>query len=239
MPAHRAGMPSVHFEFDEAVAIIKLDDGKANALSYGLMDELDAALERAKKEASAVVLTGRAGRFSGGFDLQEMMAGPDRARELVSRGAKLLLDLYTLPVPLVTACTGHALAGGALMLVTGDVRLATRGNFRIGLNEIAIGLPVPVLAMELARDRLASKHFVAATLFATIYDPEQALVAGWVDEVADAENLVAAALVHAKKLGQLSKDAYAKTKMTMRERTVEYIRSTLARDLERLVPSMP
>jgi enoyl-CoA hydratase len=229
-------MALVTFELRDKIALIQMDDGKANALSYALMDALDAALDRAEKEAVAVVLTGRRGRFSAGFDLAEMMAGMDQARAIVSRGANLLLRLYALPLPLVTVSTGHALAGGALLLLTGDVRLAVRGAFRIGLNEVQIGMPVPILAMELARDRLHPAHLTAATLFATVLDPEAALVAGWVDELAAEEGLLDAALAHARKLGALPRGAYAQTKVALREKTIRYARETLVEDMKRLTP---
>jgi len=229
-------MSHVTFELRDKVALVQMDDGKANAMSYALMDALDGALDRAEREAAAVVLTGRRGRFSAGFDLAEMMTGIDRARALVSRGADLLLRLYALPMPLVVACTGHALAGGALMMLTGDVRVATRGAFRIGLNEVQIGMPVPVLAMELARDRLRTEHLTAATLFAIVVDPVGALVAGWVDELAAEEALLDAALGHARKLTGLPREPYAKTKLALRERTIRYVRETLVEDMKRLAP---
>lgn len=229
-------MPHVTYESRDNVAILKMDDGKANALSYEMMDSLDESLNRAEKEASAVVLTGRAGKFCAGFDLKLMMAGADQARALVTRGGELLLRLYALPLPLVIAATGHALAGGALMVLTGDVRIATRGAFRIGLNEVQIGMPVPVLAMELARDRLDPRHLVASTLFATVVDPEGGLKAGWVDELADEATLIETALGHAKKLGQLPRDAYSKSKTALREKQIAYIRSMMEVDMKRLVP---
>jgi enoyl-CoA hydratase len=229
-------MSQVDYESRDHIAVLRLDDGKANALSHASMDALEAALVRAETEARAVVLTGRAGRFSAGFDLQEMTGGVERARALVMRGADLLLRAYVLPMPMVIACTGHALAAGALLLLTGDYRLAARGPFRIGLNEVQIGLPVPVLAMELARDRLNPMHLTAATLFATVTDPDQGLVAGWVDEVVDDADLLDRAVAQARRLAELPKDAYAKTKLALRERTVSYIRETLSHDIERLIP---
>jgi enoyl-CoA hydratase len=227
-------MPHVSYELREKIAVVTMDDGKANALGFAMMDEVDAAVARARGEASAVVLTGRKGRFSAGFDLSEMMAGPDKARAVVSRGADFLLGLYALPMPLVIACSGHAVAGGALLVLTGDFRVAARGAFRIGLNEVQIGLPVPVLAMELARDRLSPAHLTAATLFAEIVDPERALPAGWVDELTSGEGLRGVALAHARRLGALSRDAYAKTKISLRGRTLRHVRDTLVEDLERL-----
>jgi len=229
-------MSVIDYRLEDQLAIVRFDDGKANALSHAALAELDAAYHRAEKEARAMLLVGRAGRFSAGFDLQEMMGGADRAGALVTRGAELLLRAYLAPLPVVVACTGHALAAGALLLLTGDYRLGARGSFKIGLNEVQIGLPVPVLAMELARDRIHPMHLTAATLFATVNDPDKALAAGWVDEVVEEAELEGRATAKARRLAELSKDAYAKTKVALRERTVHYVRENLARDLERLMP---
>jgi enoyl-CoA hydratase len=229
-------MSHITFELKDKIALVRMDDGKANALSYAMMDALAEALDRADREASAVLLIGRPGRFSAGFDLAEMMAGVDKARAIVSRGAELLLRLYALPMPLVVASTGHALAGGALMVLTADYRVAARGAFRVGLNEVQIGMPLPVLAMELARDRLHPSHLTASTLFAEVVDPDRAKVAGWFDDVVDEGALVDAALGHAKRLAALPRDAYAKTKIALREKTIRYAKETLALDMDRLAP---
>lgn len=229
-------MTTVRYEQQGPIAIVTLDDGKANALSYALMDEAEQALARADKEASAVVLTGRAGRFSAGFDLKEMMSGADKARALVARGAEFLMKLYELPMPLVIACSGHALAGGALTVLTGDVRIGVEGPFKIGLNEVQLGMPVPILAMELARDRLKSEYLTRATLFAEVADPKTALEWGYLDELVAPEAAAATAMAHATKLAGLSRDAYRKTKLAMREKTIRYVRETLAVDMQRLTP---
>ena len=231
-------MPLITYEPNGEVAVLRMDDGKANALGYAFMDELDASLDRAEREASAVVLAGRMGRFSAGFDLSEMMAGLDRARALVARGATLLMRLYGYPLPLVAACTGHALAGGALTLLTADVRIAARGAYKIGLNEVQIGMPLPILAVELARDRLRPEHFQAATLFATIVNPEEALEAGWVDALADDADVVSLAVARAAALAKLPREAYAKTKVALRERTMAYVKGTLAMDMARVTLPM-
>lgn len=229
-------MSIITYEARDAVALLRMDDGKANAMGYALLDELDAALDRAEREASAVVVVGRAGRFCAGFDLGEMMGGIERVRALVTRGAGLLTRLYGLPMPVVAACTGHALAGGALMLLTADVRVAARGRYKIGLNEVQIGMPLPVLGIELCRDRLSPMHLMASTLFATVVDPEGAVVAGWVDELADDASVVDVAAERAKQLSALPRVAYGKTKLALRERTIEYVRKTLAEDMARLTP---
>lgn len=229
-------MSLVNYETRENVAVLRMDDGKANALSYQMMDDLDAALDRAEKEAAAVVLVGRPGKFCAGFDLREMMKGVDQARAMVTRGADCLLRLYTLPLPLVMAVSGHALAGGVLVAATGDVRVGIAGPFKLGLNEVQIGMPVPILAMELARDRLAPSHLMRSTLFAQTYDPEGAVVAGWLDEVVADTALLDTAHAHAARLAQLPRDAYSKTKTILREKTVKYVRDTLVLDMQRLTP---
>lgn len=227
-------MTTVRYEQQGNIAIVTLDDGKANALSYALMDDAEQALARAEREAGAVVLTGRAGRFSAGFDLREMMSGVDKARALVARGAEFLLRLYGLPMPLVVACSGHALAGGALVVLTGDVRVGVDGPFKIGLNEVSLGMPVPILAMELARDRLKPQYLTRATLLSEVADPALALEWGYLDEVDAPDALATTALAHATKLVALSRNAYAKSKMALREKTIRYVRDTLSDDMQRL-----
>src|SRR5262249_1683867 len=140
--------PLVSYTLEGSTAVIQMDDGKANALSDAMIDALIAALARAEKEASAIVLAGRSERFCAGFDIRVMLSGRDAAVALLRHGAELLLGFYGTPLPVVVACSGHALAGGALLLLTGDQRLGVAGAFKIGLNEVQIGIPVPHLAME-------------------------------------------------------------------------------------------
>ena len=227
----------VTYTKEQSTAVLRMDDGKANALSTEMIKALVDALARAEAEASAVVLVGRPGKFNAGFDLRVMMSGPEQATALLRDGAALLMRLYGSPLPVIHACTGHALAGGALVLLTGDVRVGVEGAFRIGLNEVAIGMPVPVLAMELARDRLATSELARATLQATVYDPRGAASAGYLDEVvADEAALLPRALEHATRLSALSRAAYQATKARLRGRTIEHITSTLEADVQSLLP---
>lgn len=223
------------YHLEDQLAVIQMDDGKANALSRPMIDALLAAMARAEQEASAIVLTGRVDRFCAGFDLRVMMSGPAAAVELLGAGSRLLLTLYGATIPLVIACTGHALAGGALVVLTGDYRVGAAGAFKIGLNEVAIGLPVPVLAMELARDRLLPTELVHATLEARIYDPAQALAAGYLDAVVPADQLLARAKAEATRLGALARPAFRATKARLRARTIEYIRAKMDDDLGTLL----
>jgi enoyl-CoA hydratase len=225
----------VSYTLEGSTAIVRMDDGKANALSSAMIDGLFEALARAESEASSLVVIGRQDRFCAGFDLRVMMSSPDAAKELLSRGASLLMKFYGASIPVVHACTGHALAGGALLLLTGDVRIGTAGAYRLGLNEVSIGMPVPVLAMELARDRIHTKELTNATLGARIYDPEAAASAGFLDAVLPADAVVARAKEEAAKLGEYSRFAYKETKVRLRKKTIDHIIATLEDDVKTIM----
>ena len=229
----------VSYELNGSVAVIGLDDGKANAISHDLVDELHAALDRAEAEARAVVIVGREGRFSAGFHLPTMTAGTEEMQGLVTAGAELLLRLYLLPRPLVVACTGHALAAGALILLAGDVRIGAAGEFKIGLNEVAIGMQLPIFAVELARDRLLPTAFTYATMGAQLYGPEEAAAVGYLDQVVPADELVAAATAEAARLGELRTGAFAETKELARTTTADFARATLAKDMASIEVPQP
>jgi enoyl-CoA hydratase len=223
---------SAHYQLEGTTAVVQMDDGKANALSDAMIAEVGEALARAEKEAKALVLAGRPDRFCAGFDLKVMMSSPEAARSLLSHGADLLMRLYGSPLPIVAACTGHALAGGALVLLTADVRIGAAGAYRIGLNEVSIGMPLPVLGMELARDRLAGTELGRATLRAQIYAPDEAARAGYLDEVVGAADVVARAKEEAARLGALSRMAYHATKTRLRGKTIAHIVATLDDDMK-------
>lgn len=227
--------PTLEYSLEGSTAIIRMDDGKANALSDAMITALLESLTRAEKEASAVVLTGRVDRFCAGFDLKVMTAGTEGVRKLFTRGAGLLVRLFGLPMPLVIACTGHALAGGAQLLLTADVRIGAAGPYRIGLNETTIGMPLPILGVEFARARLAPTELSRATLGAQIYTPEDAVRAGYLDEVLLAADVFARALDEANKLGALSRPAYAATKQRLRGKIISEVEATLDADLAALL----
>ena len=223
----------VSLAMDGTTAVITMDDGKANAISPALVAEIGAALDEAA-DAKVIVLTGREGKFCAGFDLRIMMAGPQAMRDLVLLGGELLVRLYEIPQPLVIACTGHALAGGVLLVATGDTRIGVTGPFKLGLNEVRNGMPVPILAHEFARERLDPRELVAATVQARTYDPEAAVRAGWLDRVVAPEMLMDEAMTEAAELSKISGSAYAATKRSLRRKTIEYIRSTVDSNLNEL-----
>jgi len=222
---------SLTVEIDGNVAVLHMDDGKANALSHDMIAALSDGLDRAAKDARAALVVGRPGRFSAGFDLSVMSQGPEAVRGLVGAGAELLLKMYEHPQPVVIACTGHALAAGALLLLSADTRIGARGDFKLGLNETAIGMALPEFGVELARDRLSKRHFGAATMQARLYDPDTAIDAGYLDRVCEADVLLGHAHETAAELADLAPAAYAATKKRTRSAVAAVIRSGLADDL--------
>jgi enoyl-CoA hydratase len=215
----------LRYRLEDGIAVIEMDDGKANAISPAMIAALNGALDRARKEAKAVVLAGRAGRFSGGFDLAVMRAGFEEARALVGDGAELALRLYAFPMPVVIACTGHAIAMGAVLLLSADTRLGAAGDFKVGLNEVAIGLPLPPFALRLAEARLSKRHLVRATVEAEIYPPALAVDAGFLDRLTSPDALGPDAIEEAKRLAALDPTAFEATKIALRSDTVAKIRA--------------
>lgn len=220
----------IDYRLEDSVASLRFDDGKANALSHAAIAALGAALDRAEKEAGAVLLTGRPGRFSAGFDLSTMKAGPVAVRDLVSAGAELLLRMVEAPLPVVTACSGHALAMGALLLLGSDFRVGAAGDFKIGLNEVAIRMTLPRFAVEISRDRLSPRHALRAVTQAEIYSPQEAVDAGYLDRVVPADQLAERALAEAQRLAGLPRHAFSETKQRLSAPTAERMRGALAMD---------
>ena len=105
------------FEIKDNVGLLSVDDGKANAVGHGFIDAMDDALTRCLADASAIVIAGRDGLFSGGFDLSEFKKGPEATTALVARGAEMFVRLFTHPQPVIAACTGRAIAAGGFLLL--------------------------------------------------------------------------------------------------------------------------
>ena len=200
------------------VAVVTLNDGKANAFGPNMIATVNSLLDRAQaEEAKAVVLMGRPGLFSGGFDLKVIRGDdPEAARAMSLGGARLMMRLYGFPLPLVIAATGHAVALGAFCLLTGDYRIGTAGEFSIGLNETAIGMSLPPFGLMLANERLSKRHLSRAAIGATMFNPEEARDAGFLDDVVPADQLRDAALDKAGSLTQLDGAAYASVKQGLR-----------------------
>jgi enoyl-CoA hydratase len=204
-----------------------MDDGKANAFGFDMMSALSDALKKSESDAGVVLLTGRPGIFSAGFDLKVMNKGQQAMADMIGQGANLLMDLFLHPQPIVMVCSGHSLAAGALILLTGDYRVGIDGEFKIGLNETAIGMTMPHFGIELARDRLGSKTLTQAVLNAQLYNPKEAVDIGYLDQSVDKNQLEFTVQEKLKSLLSLDGKAFAASKKGIRNTTAELIRNNL------------
>jgi enoyl-CoA hydratase len=219
---------SATIEITNDIALIRMDDGKANAINFEMLAALNAALDKAEAEAKAIVLAGRDGRFSGGFDLNAFASlGGDGVYKLLDAGAELLLRLYGGPLPVVAACAGHAIAMGVFILNACDTRVGAAGEYKIGANEAITGMNLPIFALELSRERLNPTHLTRATVQGFIYDPAGAVDAGYLDMAVAADKVEATALGIAAQLATLPGGSYAWNKRALRKGTLDRIRASL------------
>jgi enoyl-CoA hydratase len=220
----------VRYRLEDGIAWITLDDGKANVLSPAMQSEIFAALARAETDGAVVVLSGRTGIFSGGFDLNVLRAGGADALGMLRGGFEMSIRLLSFPRPVVIACTGHAIAMGVFTLLSGDYRIGTAGSFRIQANEVAIGLTMPHPAIEVLRQRLVPAALERALVLAEAFTPESALAAGFFDRIVAADQIENAARETATALGALDRNAHAETKLRARGPVLEAIRAGIVRD---------
>lgn len=184
-------MTLLGYTVEAAVATITMDDGKANALSPAMLDELGAAFDRAESDSvGAVVLAGRLARFSGGFDLGVLGSGGAGAERMLRGGFELAERLLSFPRPIVAACTGHAVAMGLFLLCSGDYRIGAAGDFKLQANEVAIGLTLPYPALTILRYRLTPSSFDRAVGLAEVFTPPEAVEVGLLDRLVEPDAVV-------------------------------------------------
>ncbi|MDE0951298.1 MAG: crotonase/enoyl-CoA hydratase family protein [Halioglobus sp.] len=211
----------MNYELRNEVAIVSIDDGKANVVGHTFIDELNEALNRAEQDAAgAVILRGREGIFSAGFDLGEFKKGAEAGMSMVSKGMQLLIRLYSFPLPLVVACTGHGIAMGAFIILACDKRIGVRGKFKITLPETAIGMELPAVMMELTASRISPQYITRVVIQSEVFDPDQALEIGFLDEVVEVGALDDKAMAIATQLTQLPGVQYAANKLLARKKTL-------------------
>ena len=184
-------------EAGDPVATVTMDDGKVNALSPALQAELHAALDQAQADGAVVVVAGRDGVFSAGFDLDTLNAGGE-AIAMVEGGFELAARVLAFPAPVVMACTGHAVAMGVFLLLSGDYRVGASGPYRLQANEVAIGLTLPHAAAEVLRQRLTPAAFDRAAVLGEAFGPMQGVAAGFLDRVVPPGRVLAEAGAHAE-----------------------------------------
>ena len=221
------------------VAVLPMRAGKANAIGTAFLDRLSAQLDAVESSgASALVLTGEGTAFSAGLDLPEV-TGMDRARleRFIRRFSEVMLRVFTLAVPVVAAINGHAIAGGCVLAMQADVRLAAAGDFRIGLNEVQIGLGLPAVVVETLRAQVAPASLGPVALEGRLLAPEEARALGLVEAVVPPAVLLEQARGRAAVLAALPRSAFRDVKQALRGPVAAAVRRVEREDARRWVES--
>ena len=220
----------VAYQFDDGIATLTLSNGKVNAISPDLIAAFNAALDQAEQDRAIVILTGSPGILSGGYDLKVMTTGPENAIALVTAGSKLTRRMLAHPFPIIAACPGHAIAKGAFLLLASDYRIGVEGSFSICLNEVQIGMTMHHAGIELARDRLRKSAFHRSVINGEMFDPQNAVDAGFLDKVVPVGELQAAALAAARQLKKINMTAHKNTKLKVRKALLEALDDAIILD---------
>jgi len=221
-------MPILTHEKLEEISIIKLDDGKANVMGPSMIKAINNGLDEAQENSRAVLIIGRPGLLSGGFDLSIIKSGDNNAiQAMVNAGARLLMRIYGFSIPVVMATTGHGVALGGFLLLAADYRFGVEGDYKIGLNEVALGMTLPPFAQMLAKSRIPPQYLTNTVINAHIYDPESAQQVGFLDEVTPVESLLQTSINKTKELALLDPSAFKRTKQDFRQDDITRILSGL------------
>jgi enoyl-CoA hydratase len=223
----------VAYRLDDGVATISMDDGKVNVMSTAMLHDLGAAFDRAERDEAIVVLrSARQGIFSAGFDLKILAANdPVGSLEMVKAGAELALRLMAYPFPTLGLMEGHAFPMGTFLLLACDVRIGSRGPFRMGLNEVAIGISPPGFAVELARSRLHPAWLSRTVTLGEMFEPDDAIVAGFLDRVVAAEKIEQTIEATLAALKALHAPSHASAKQRLRRSAMAAIRQAIDAEL--------
>ena len=222
----------VQYKGDENYALLTIANGKANAISHEVIEGLNSGLDRALEEDRVVILTGQPGIFSAGFDLKVMTQSPESAKELVMKGSQLSLRMLSFPKPIIVACSGHAIAKGGFLLLSADYRIGVIGDFKIGLNEVLIGMTMHHAGVAIAKGRLSEVYLNRSVNNSEIYNPNDAERAGFLDKIVPENLLLPTAIKVAELFSKLHKKAHAETKLKVRKSVLEALNTAIQLDAE-------
>ena len=210
----------------ENVSIITLDDGKANVFSPAMIQEVCGLLDQIPTDKGSLLITGRPGMFSAGFDLKIIGSGDaEKIISMLKSGFTLLSRIFSFPRPIVAACSGHSIALGAFLLCCCDYRVGCKGSFQIGANEARTNMIIPTPILEIAKFKLAKSHKQRALLNGEMYPIDKAIEPGYLDEVVDVDKLAEVAMVKAKDLATLGHPSYHQTKELDQAEVIKKINS--------------
>ena len=200
------------------ISIIKLDDGKANAFSYDMLSQVNELLTQVPRDSGALVITGREGLFSGGFDLKTLATGDmEKITKMVQLGYRLLLELFSFDRPIVAAVSGHSIALGLFVTCSADYRIAIDGKYVCQANEVRNNMDIPTQIMEIIKARVNKKYFYPAVYHSDAYSVQESIEVGYIDEVVSEDQFMQRVMEKAKELATLPHPFYANTKKTAQD----------------------
>ena len=210
--------PIVTLSQESDISIIKLDDGKANAFSHDMLSQVNELLTKVPRDSGALVITGREGLFSGGFDLKTLATGDmDKITKMVQLGYRLLLDLYSFDRPIIAAVSGHAIALGLFVTCSADYRIAIDGQYVCQANEVRNNMDIPTQIMEILKARVNKNYFYPAVFHSDTYSVQDSIAVGFIDEVVPEADFMNRVMEKAKELASLPHPFYANTKKSAQE----------------------
>ncbi|MDA7601030.1 crotonase/enoyl-CoA hydratase family protein [Gammaproteobacteria bacterium] len=212
------------------VSIITLNDGKANVFSPEMSSTVSNLLDQVPGDKGSLVITGRPGIFSAGFDLKIISSGDaDAVAAMVKAGFTLLARIYNFPRPVIAACSGHGVALGAFLLCCADYRLGAKGQFIVQANETRNNMSIPTPILEISKSRISKTHWYRAILNAEAYPVEKAIEPGYLDEVTEPDNLMIRAMEVANDLATLGHPHYKLTKDLDQKETLKRIHDAIGK----------
>lgn len=212
--------------------MLRMMHGKANALDLEFCEALTAQLEAsAQSDARALVVVGQGKMFSAGLDLMRLLdGGAAYVRAFMPVFNRTFETLFSFPKPVVAAVNGHAIAGGCIIACATDYRLMAREPGRIGIPELLVGVPFPVVPLEVMRFAMPAQYLQAMTYRGTTFTAEAALQHGIVDAVVHADELLDEAVAVAESFAAIPAAAFTLTKRQLREPATERMRAGAATD---------
>src|SRR3989442_11907843 len=208
------------------VMVLRMRAGKANAIGPAWLDRMETLLDDVlAARGGALVITGYEGFFSAGLDLPALDALDERAMgSFMSGFSRTMLRIFELPLPVVAAVNGHAIAGGCVLALQADVRIGAASDFRMGLNEVQLGIGLPAVVLEALRAQVPAASLLPIALEGRLFSPEEAVSVGLLHEVVPADRLEQRAIARAMELGALPGASYASDKHSLRAAVAQRVR---------------
>jgi enoyl-CoA hydratase len=230
----------IHIETAGPVAVLKLDRPPANAIDLDLAEAFENTLATIEErgETDVLVITGVGNCFSAGLDLKAL-PNYDRVRQqaMVMSVNRMFGRLYGLPLPTIAAVNGHAIAGGVILTLACDYRIAAEGDYKLGLAEARVGVVYPVAAMTIVKSELAPSTAKTMVLTARNYSPREALDMGVLDELQPQDCLLRRAMEVATEMAALPRSAYRRIKRGLRAQALASIDDAISNRTEPMLDS--